>query len=158
MCDKNIRRRVQSTASNNFKSDSKSVRSEPQVKDRGYGGKVGHFVASFFYLSWMSLRFMRQGLFLKVEISFFFSSTSSFRAAISPSDRDSSSDSEEEELPQGESCHVPWLGQDVTAETSRAQTPNSSSFSEHKNLFKLCLSSNCDEETFKEDKKESTQS
>lgn len=49
------------------------------------------------YLSSKSLFFMRQGLFLNVAISFFFSSTCSFRAAISPSDNDSSSGSEDEE-------------------------------------------------------------
>lgn len=50
-----------------------------------------------FYLSSTSLLFMRQGLFLNVAISFFFSSTCSFRASISPSDSDSSSEPEEEE-------------------------------------------------------------
>ena len=60
--------------------------------------KCVHFV----YLRSLSLLFMRHGLFLRVAISFFFSSTSSFREAISPSDRESSSpDSpEEEELSQ----------------------------------------------------------
>lgn len=52
---------------------------------------------------------MRQGLFLNVAISFFFSSTCSFRAAISPSDSDSSPEIEEaeDELTKGESCHMP---------------------------------------------------
>lgn len=35
---------------------------------------------------------MRQGLFRSVAMSFFFSSTSSFSQAISPSDKDSSSE------------------------------------------------------------------
>lgn len=62
------------------------------------------------YLSNMSLLFIRHGLFLSVATSFFFSSTSSLRAAISPSDRDSSSESEEEEeLMKGKNSHVPWL-------------------------------------------------
>lgn len=40
---------------------------------------------------------MRQGWFLKVAMIFFFSSTCSFKASISPSDSDSPSESEEEE-------------------------------------------------------------
>lgn len=50
-----------------------------------------------FYLSTTSRFFMRQGWFLIVAISFFFSSTCSFRASISPSDKESSSDEEDEE-------------------------------------------------------------
>lgn len=65
--------------------------------------RTGHYEFCF-YLSSKSLLFMRQGLFLNVAISFFFSSTCSFRAAISPSDSDSSSDSDEEELIKGKSC------------------------------------------------------
>ncbi len=66
-------------------------------------------VSVCFYLSTTSLLFMRQGWFLNVAINFFFSSTCSFRASISPSDNDSPSDSEEEEeeLIKGEMNHVP---------------------------------------------------
>lgn len=69
-----------------------------------------------FYLSTTSLLFMRQGWFLSVVSSFFFSSTCSFRASISPSDSEPSSDSEEEEeLIKGKMSHEPWLQQGVTA-------------------------------------------
>lgn len=68
--------------------------------------KQAEDVSFCFYLSSTSLLFMRQGLFFNVAISFFFSSTCSFRAVISPSDSDSSPESEEEELEEGKSCHM----------------------------------------------------
>lgn len=60
-----------------------------------------------FYLSTTSLLFILHGWFLNVAIIFFFSSTCSFNASISPSDSDSPSDSEEEEeeLLKGKTSH-----------------------------------------------------
>lgn len=69
----------------------------------------------WFYLSTTSLFFMRQGWFLIVASSFFFSSTCSFKASISPSESEPSSESEEEdELIKGKMCHESWLQQGVT--------------------------------------------
>ena len=69
-------------------------------------------MACCFYLSTTSLLFMRHGWFLNVAITFFFSSTCSFRASISPSDSESSSESEsEDELIKGKTCHDPGLWQ-----------------------------------------------
>lgn len=45
------------------------------------------------YFRCTSLLFIRQGLFLIIAMTFFFSSTSSFSRSISPSDMDSSSES-----------------------------------------------------------------
>lgn len=98
-------------------------------------------IVSFcFYLSSTSLLFMRQGLFLNVAISFFFSSTCSFRAAISPSDIDSSSDSEPEELIKGKSCQVLWLWakpkHQTTAATPTSENPKSSTYLYVKDNYK----------------------
>lgn len=56
------------------------------------GGRLGRD-----YFRTVSLRFIRHGLFLMFAISFFFSSTSSIKRAISPSDMDSSSSESESE-------------------------------------------------------------
>lgn len=79
-----------------------------------------------FYLSTTSLLFMRQGWFLIVASSFFFSSTCSFRASISPSDSEPSSESEEEEeLIKRKISHEPWPQQGVTGATAMPRTkPN----------------------------------
>lgn len=82
------------------------------------GGRLGRD-----YFKSVSLRFIRQGLFLMLVISFFFSSTSSINWAISPSDIDSTSSESESESEELQTQNERLLRQLLITQTTAYKCP-----------------------------------